>query len=241
MVVGVSDEAQDTLDAYIEKKGVEFAVIRSPDAGRLFGVRGFPTFYQVDPFGKIIAQSYPSEAQIKKGLRHVTLTPPMPEDSRFEKLRRTWDDTHYSKVAQELDLLAKQEWSQQMESVIKGLRKRFDQMLSNAQEQVAKLASGPDYLAATEQLKQIEKEFSGLAPGKAAKAQLEIFRKDKNVAAEIRGFKELKSLKKRYDPRYRSQLRNLQEALEKLISKRKGTRAAAEAQSYLRRISKGAR
>ncbi|MBK8977453.1 MAG: TlpA family protein disulfide reductase [Planctomycetes bacterium] len=233
VVVGVSDESEELLQEYIEKKGVRFGIIRAPGAMDAYGGRGYPSFFSIGPDGTILstpAQRIPSDDFIENALRDVQLAPEMPAGHAFDALRTAWEKEDFERVSRELER-GLQTAGEDAETLAgyTTLKQRFDAMCRSAEQRVERLGAGPDYFRSQAQLEAIADRFKGLPPAAAAKAMLDRFDDDAKIRKEIRAGRDLQRLLGRFDPSRIAQARKLREQLAKFRESCEGTYAAERA------------
>lgn len=239
MIIGVSDENEQKLADHIKAKGIKYPIVRAPGAMSKYGGSFYPSYFTVGPDGRILtnpADRMPSESWFEEALKDVVLVPDLPEDSRFDPLRRAWEKKDYRKIDDYLTkMLAEQDLDAELRAVFQEQRTEFDALLARAEARVESLAEGPDYWRATERLEQIAKDFDGLRIEDAANEVLDRFEHDDAIRKEVSASRTLEKLMSRYDASRLAQRRKLIDQLMRFEERYAGTYAAEQARE--RRLS----
>jgi hypothetical protein len=237
----VSDEQEDKIEkTFIDGLGAKYpmAKIKASDT-RKYGIRFYPSVYCIAPDGTVHSvpdDRMPSEAAIEALLEDVSLAPKMPEDSRYDHLRKMWDKRDYRRLDAYLNkMLQADKLDAEMRDVFAGQQQVLQKKASKQVARVRSASEGPDYLQARATLKGIQKEWAGFPAAVAAADELKRFAKDSKIKKEIAASKALAKLESKYDPSRISQRRKLIDALGKFAEKYRGTYAGEQAKKRLGR------
>ena len=234
----MSGEAEAKInDIFIDKLGAKYPFVRVKAAAKTaYGVRAFPSYRVIAPDGTMHSDRRPSEAVIEKLLADVTLAPKLPDESRYQPVRKMWEKKQHAKLRTYLGkMLGQDKLDAEMRTVFEEQQAALDKRAQKQLERVAKLAKGPDYFAAKAKLQKTQKEWAGFEAADAAKKQLTAFSKDSAIKKEISAGKALKKLRDKYDPSKLAQARKLKAALGKFAKKYAGTHAGSEAEKAINR------
>lgn len=241
MIIGVSDEAEQKLADHIEAKGIRYPVVRAPGAMGEYGGRFYPSYFTVSPDGEILTtpeDRMPSEDWLKKALESVVLVPELPDESRYDSLRKAWDKNDYVKVESHLSrTLAKDNLDDEERAVLEAHKAYFDSVIERTSKQIQKLGEGPDFWNSTKRLEKLQKDFKGLPVADEAEAVLDRFDDDANIKKEISASRALEKVQARFDANKISQRKKLVEALAQFEDKFAGTHAASEASALRLRLA----
>jgi hypothetical protein len=230
VIVGVSDESEKLLDDYVAKKGARFAIVRSTGAMAKYRGEYYPSFFTIGADGKILSvpdERIPSEALLAEALKSVPPLADLPDDPRFDGLRRDWHERKFKRVADHLDkLLAQDGIDQELRAVLQKQRDNLTARIERQLAEIPKLGEGPDWLAAQRRLGEIRDDYAGLPPAVAADELLDKLKDDKKVQAEIRTQKRLEAILERYDPSKQTQRKKLLAELQAFRKRYAGTYAA---------------
>ncbi|MGE3171499.1 MAG: hypothetical protein AB7O97_02660 [Planctomycetota bacterium] len=232
----MSDEGKSLIESvFIEKIGARYPFIRASGVNQQYGIRFFPSIYCIAPDGTILTtpkDRMPSEQFIEEQLQHVTLAPKMPADSRFDNLRKWWEEREHARIAEYLEkMLQAPDLDAEVREVYAAQQQTLQQRMTRQAERVVELAKGPDFARSKDRLEKIVADWKGLPPAVAAEAELERFGKDARIKEELTAAKTLDRLLERNDAAKTSGRRKLMEALEKFAKKYPGTYAAVRAQT----------
>ena len=230
----MSDEDEGKIEeTFITKLGAKYPFVKSKGVNELFGIKFFPSVYCIDPSGAVYSvpdDRMPAESAIEDLLKSVSLAPKLPEDARYDPLRAMWNKKDYGKVREYLGkMLAAENLDAEMRSVFEAQQQALDTKVKSQVERVAKLAAGPDYYAAKEQLEKLSKEWKGFAVAEEADKALETFKNDADIKKEIAAGKALAKLLEKYDRSKISQAKKLMEELPKFAKKYEYTYAGQQA------------
>ena len=241
VIIGVSDEAEQKLADHIEAKGIRYPVVRAPGAMGEYGGRFYPSYFTVSPDGEILTtpdDRMPSEDWLKKALESVVLIPELPDESRYDSLRKAWDKNDYAKVESHLSrTLAKDNLDDEERTVLEAHRAYFDSLIERTSKQIQKLGEGPDFWNSTKRLEKLQKDFKGLPVAAEAEAMLDRFDDDDGIKKEISASRALEKVQAKFDANKISQRRKLVEALAAFEEKFAGTHAASEAAALRVRLA----
>lgn len=240
----MSDEDESLIEkTFVTELGAKYPLVKAKGVNELYGIQFFPSIYCIDANGVVHSvpdDRMPSEATIEELLKDVSLVPKMPEDSRFDALRAMWKKQDYVKLRDHLDkLLAQENLDAELREIYQKQRDGLQKQADGQVARVEKLAQGPDYFAAEEQLDKIEKLWKGFPAADAAKEATARFAGDAAIKKEIAAGKALQKLLAKYDPSKQSQAKKLVVELEKFAKKYEGLHAATQAQQHLARLSGG--
>lgn len=230
----MSDEAEGLIeDTFITKLGAKFPFIKAKGVNELFGIKFFPSVYCIDANGVVHSvpdDRMPSESTIEDLLKSVTLAPKLPEDSRYDSLRSMWNKKDYTKVRDYIaKMLAAENLDAEMRTVFEAQQQALDTKVQGQLSRVAKLAAGPDYYAAKEQLEKLSKEWKGFTVAEEADKALDTFKSDADIKKEIAAGKAFAKLLEKYDRSKISQAKKLMEELPKFAKKYEYTYAGQQA------------
>jgi hypothetical protein len=234
----VSGESEDKInDTFIDKLGAKYPFVQVKAAAKAaYGIRAFPSYRVIAPDGTMHSDRKPSEAVIEKLLADVTLSPKMPDESRYQPVRKMWEKKQHAKLQAYLGkMLGQEKLDESMRVVFEAQQATLEKRAQKQLDRVAKLAAGPDYFAAKAKLQKMQKEWAGFEAANAAKEQLKVFSKDSKIKKEIAAGKALQKLRSKYDPGKIVQARKLRVALGKFAKKYEGTHAGAEAKKAVSR------
>jgi len=182
----------------------------------------------------------PSEADIEAMLQSVSLAPKLPDDPRDGPVKSMWEKKDYAKLRDYLDkMLAQPNLDAAMKEVFDAQKQELQKRVDAQQQRVAKLGGGPDYLASSEQLVRIEKDWKGFPPAEAARQQLDRFGTDAAIKKEISAGKALQKLLAGFDMSKSSTPKKLAPELEKFAKKYEGTLAARQAEEQRKKLAPG--
>jgi len=244
LLIGVSDEDEKKIeDTFITQLGAKFPFVKAKGSSQKYGIKFFPSVFCIAPSGEVFSVAddrMPSEAQIEELLQRVSLAPKLPEGPAYEPIKAMWEKRDYAKLR---DFLGKQlaapNLDAEVRSVLEAQQAELEKRSAAAVERAEKLSRGPDYLAASEQLAKLEKEWKGFPPAAAARRELDHFQGDAAIKKEIAAGKALQKLQATHDVGKRSGVKALQEELPKFQKKYEGTHAAGQAGELLRRLGGG--
>ena len=230
----MSDENEKLIeDVFVKELGAKYPIVKTDNkAFRTYGIEAYPTYVVVDANGKVVStKGQPSDGAIEQLLRDVVLVPALPADARYDALRSLWAKKAYAKLADQLHKELQQEsLDESVRDVLTAQKAALDAMVTRRTERAAELGKGPDYHDAELQLERMQKEWQGMPPAEAAKAQLDRFAADATVKKEIAAGKALQKVLDRYDPSKLSQAKKLREELSRFAKKHEGTFAGERAQ-----------
>lgn len=231
MIVGVSDENESLIEDYIAKKGVQFGILRAQGGLQAYGGRGYPTFVTIAPDGTVAQYGgVPTDETIQSRLAEVQLTPEMPDDSAFKRLRKAWEGEDFAKVQKELAKgLEKYSDDPERLQAFTDLQAAFDKLVESTQRSIEKLGNGPDFLRSQKRLEQIVDQYDGLPVAELAEAQLDRFKDDEKIQNELEAGEMLDLVTRRYDASKSSDRKKMVAALTQLIDRFPGTYAAERA------------
>jgi hypothetical protein len=231
----VSDESEKLIDdVFMQKVGVKYPFIRASGVNQKYNIKFFPSVYCIAPDGTILTvpeDRVPAEDFIEKQLQNVTLSPKMPDDSRFDVLRSMWEKRDHSRLADYLEkMLAQDNLDGELRTVYAAQRDELHKRMDREQARIAELAKGPDYGAAVPKLERIAKDWKNLPPSEAAESELQRFSKDPAIKKELVAAKALDRMVEKTDMSKKSQRHKLVDDLMKFGKRYGGTFAASKAE-----------
>jgi len=231
VIVGVSDEGMGTLEKWVEAKGVTYPIVNAPKALSTYGVGAYPTVYVVDAKGDAAARGNPAEPQLVQHLQAVTWQPSFGATPLLKALNGLWNDGKFVEVDKRLrqaeaDANASDDDRLGAEKV-RGLMQKLEERL---RQEIAAAEAGPDYVAAEERLRTIDKQWSGLPLGQAAKDARAKLLQDKRIRGELDAGRKLRELLVRLG----DEPKKLTPALQALIKRFPDTFAAGQARELLK-------
>ncbi len=240
----MSDEDEKKIeDTFITQLGAKYPFVKAKGCNEKYAIKFFPSIYCIDANGAVHSvpdDRMPTEAMIEELLAGVSLVPKAPEGAAFDALRAMWQKREHLKLR---DHLAKMLAQPNLDAALREVYTAHQQELEKRNERSVlradKLGAGPDYLAASEQLQRIEKEWKGLPPAEAAKKQLDRFAGDAAIKKEITAGKALEKLLAQYDTSRQAQVKKLVVELEAFAKKHTGTLAAQKAEAQRKRLAGG--
>jgi hypothetical protein len=240
----VSDENEKLIeDTFITKLGAKYPFVKAKGCNQKYGIKFFPSVFCIDATGVVHSvpdDHMPSAGEIEQMLQAVSLVPKMPADSRYDPIRTMWEKHEYAKLRDYLDkMLAAPNLDAEMQGVFDSQKQELQKRGDAQNKRAAKLGQGPDYLASSEQLGRIEKDWKGFAAADAAKQELAKFASDAAIKKELTASKALAKLQGSFDPSKISQAKKLVVELEKFVKKYEGTFAATQAAEQLKDLNKG--
>lgn len=243
MIIGVSDETEQKLADHIAAKGIKYPIVRAPGAMGTYGGKFYPSYFMVSPEGEIVstpAERIPSDEWLREALTTVTRVPELPDDARFDPLRKAWEKQDYKRIDDYLTKMLQQEdLDAELRTVFEAQRSDFDAMLERTATRIDKLAAGPDYWASKKALERIADEFDGLGIEEKAREVLDRFDDDDAIKKEITASRTYEKLLERYDANKISQRRKLVDALLKFEERYAGSHAATVAAKYREQLGGG--
>jgi thiol-disulfide isomerase/thioredoxin len=248
LVIGVSDEQEDTIEKrwvdgfanFVVKGGAKYPIakIKASDTGK-YRITSYPSVYSITPYGIVHSvpdDRMPSEATIEELLEDVSFGPKLPEDSRYDPLRKMWSKRDYRRLDAYLNKMLKADkLDAEMRDVFAGQQQGLQKKAAKQVARVYSVGEGPHYLLARATLEFVQKEWAGFTAAVAATDELKRFAKDSRIKKEIAASEALAKLESKYDPSRISQRRKLIDALGKFAEKYRGTYAGEQAKKRLGR------
>lgn len=239
----MSDEDEKLIeDTFITKLGAKYPLVKAKGCDAAYGIKFFPSVYVIDANGNVFSvpdDRMPSEAQIETLLQAVSLAPKLPDDPRYAPVKTMWEKKEYAKLRDYLDkMLAQPNLDAAMREVFDAQKAELGKRVDSQQKRVERLAAGPDYAAAQEQLQKVEKDWKGFPPAEAARKELDRFAADPAIKKEIAAGKALTKLCSGFDTSRVAQARKLAVELEKFTKKYEGTQAAQQAEELRKRYTR---
>jgi hypothetical protein len=225
IIVGVSDETEEKLAAYVEAKGVRFPIIRAQGVLKKFGGRGYPTFATIGPDGKVAAGNrIPAKGLLAKLAKRSKVLPDL--SSGHAAIRKSWKKRNYAIALSAIKAALAGQTMEKDRAVLEALQKSIDIRVAHKQATIEKLADGPNYYRATVECIAIKKQFAGLPVADLAATKLAAFAKDAAIQKAVKTGRSLAKLIGKYDASKHSGKKKLIAALEKFQHKYKGSNAA---------------
>lgn len=232
----MSDENEKLVeDTFITKLGAKYPFVVAKGVNEQYGISFFPSIYCIAPDGTVLTvpkDREPAESLIEEQLKNVVLGPKLPADAKYDALRSMWAKKEHKKIQ---DFLSKAMLTPNLDDETKAvyeaqqadLQKRIDRQTARVPE----LGKGPDFGSAEKALEKMQKDWAGLPPADAAKAELARFAKDERIQDELAAQKALDKVVGKFDPSRLAQRRKLAEELDKFVNTKKwsGTQAAQKA------------
>lgn len=240
----MSDENEKLIeDTFITKLGAKYPFVKAKGCNQKYGIKFFPSVFSIDATGvvhSVADDRMPGEADIEQMLQAVSLAPKLPADARYDPIRTMWEKRDYGKLSAYLDkMLGAPNLDTEMQGVFEAQKQELQKRVDAQCKRAERLGQGPDYLASSEQLNRIEKEWKGFAAAEAAKKELDRFGTDVVIKKELSASKALAKLQSSFDPSKVSQAKKLVVELEKFAKKYEGTFAAGQAAEQLKGLTKG--
>lgn len=233
----MSDENESLIEkTFVTELGAKYPLVQAKGVNEQYGVNAFPSVFVIDANGIVWSlpdAHLPNEAQIEELLQGVTLAPKVPDGPAYAPLRSMWEKRDYPKLRDYLaKMLAQENLDAELRTVFEGqqaeLQKRGDGQVACVQ----RLAAGPDFFAAENQLEKITKAWKGFTAGAAAEEQLKRFAGDATIKKEVAAGKALQKVVRSFEPgKSPSQAKKLAAELEKFAKKYAGTYAATQAEA----------
>ena len=162
---------------------------------------------------------------------------PFPSGPLYRSVRKHWREERYDRVHAFLRKQRAGSLSTGQDKRLHKAERALQERIDEATAYVAAISPRTRFFAAKKRLEGIKKDFGSLEAGKAAKAQLELFRRDKAIARELKAGEELEKLRKNFATAKPRQLAKLESAVEKLLTKYKNSQVSAETKALLREIA----
>jgi hypothetical protein len=232
----VSDENEKLIeDTFITKLGAKYPFVTAKGVNELYAISFFPSIYCIAPDGTVLTvpkDREPAESFIEEQLKNVVLGPKLPADAKYDALRSMWAKKEHKKLQDFLTkALAQPNLDDESKAVYEAQQADLAKRIERQSARVPELGKGPDYGSAEKALEKMQKEWAGLPPADAAKAELERFAKDERIQDELAAQKALDKVVGKFDPTKLAQRRKLAEELDKFANTKKwsGTQAAQKA------------
>ena len=240
----MSDENEKLIEeTFITKLGAKYPWVKAKGCNEKYGIKFFPSVFSIDASGvvhSVADDRMPSEAELETMLQAVSLAPKLPDEPRYAPVKSMWEKKDFAKLQDYLGkMLAAPNLDAQMKEVFEAQQAELQKRIESQGKRVEKLGEGPDFLAASEQLARVEKEWKGFPPAEAAKKQLERFAADPAIKKEIGAGKAFQKLMAGFDLGKSSTAKKLVPELDKFIKKYDGTLAAKQAESQKKQLGGG--
>lgn len=231
-------------DTFIKKCGAKYPWVKAKGGvNEKYGIKFFPSVYCIDANGVVHSvpdDRMPDEGAIEELLKSASLAPKMPADSRYDALRAMWEKSDFVKIRDYLDkMLAQPNLDAAMREVFEQQKAALTKKAEAQLQRVETLGKGPDFTAAEDQLKRIEKAWKAFPAGDAAKKELERFGADAAIKKELAADKALQKLLGGYDLGKPKDVKKLLPELEKFAKKFEGTYAATQANAQRGKLAGG--
>lgn len=240
----MSDEDEKLIEnTFITQLGAKYPWVRAKGCNEKYAIKFFPSIYVIDPSGAIYSvpdDRMPSEAVIEELLANVSLMPKLPEGAAFDALRAMWQKREHLKLREHFTkMLAQPNLDATLREVYAAHQQELEKRSEAAVRRADKLGEGPDFLAASEQLQRLEKDWKGMPPAEAARKQLDRFASDAAIKKEVAASKALQKLLAQYDTSRVAQVKKLIPELEAFAKKYAGTLASKQAEEQRKRLGGG--
>jgi hypothetical protein len=232
-VVGVSDEDEAKIEAYVQAKKPKYPIVRAADAMDKFGGKFYPSYFTIGSDGVILTvpdDRMPDEKLLEESLAKVVLFADLPKTPFFDAIRKDWLASRFGKVAKQLATTSQDPTQQE---AIGKLKAKLDGMVASELEAIDKLAPAEDPWAAVSKLETTARRFEGVEVAAKARAKLDALNKDPSLQKEIVAGRSLDKLRASFDLSKSSGKRGLAKALEPFVKRHKGTKAAVEAHALI--------
>lgn len=188
----MSNEPSGLLESHIEKKGIAYPIakLKGETAKTIYGVKGFPSSYLVDPTGRVIWQGHPGNldtAELEKALESAAFVAPVEGDD-YKKLNKS---------------IGAQDFGDALDDIGKGLAKNGDDegllaakasiegLLKRKLEAAEQAIEGGDFGLAMATYGELETLFKGHDAAKDAKASAKELSKNPDAKTELEAWKKM--------------------------------------------------
>jgi len=201
-IIGLSDESDSKVSAYLEKHKTPYYIASGSKSARAYGIKGFPTFYVINPAGKItyvghdvdeakeaieecLEKTPPKSAEeVAKEHEAAAIKALKKADSLYEKENLSDALDAYDAVAFEY---ADTESGKTAKAQAKKVKLELAEFTAAAELKKADgLVTRKKYPQAMTAYEAIVKDYGKTASGRKAATKLEKLRGDKNIATEMR-------------------------------------------------------
>ncbi|GEM_PF-2512731 len=237
-IVAVSEERSGKVRQWEEKHRPKFPVVRASMVSKTFDLDGLPTLMLISAEGRILEPDMDFEDRlVESALADVRLPLPIPDRPAFGRLKSLWENGRFGEFAKELSAALKApDLDKKARKDLNQAGRRLQAQLRNIHARIEILMRGPDLLHARKELKEILKRYRGLSAEESARKALARFRKDRDLARDLKEQKALARLRRLYRPeRGESDRRKLVLALRSFIAKAKGFKSRTLARRLLSR------
>ena len=238
MVLALSDESADKVEAYIDKMGLGLRVGSGSKAGDAYGVSGIPSSCLIGPDGKVVWSGHPSglsKGKVKEALKGVKprassfLAIPIEEEveGNFKSIAASMEKGDLNKAYSALGSIAVDEAASENDrSRANGLRKAIDEHVALLNQQAEAFVERLDLLNAMRVYEALGEEFARHDIGREAASRMEAIEKDETLSHELKSALAFKKLQKSIQKLATSKKRKKLEAFhEKWSGTRAGDRA----------------
>jgi hypothetical protein len=229
----VSNEPSGLLEKHIEKKGIAYPIakVKGETAKSIYGVKGFPSSFLVDPTGRIVWSGHPGnlkDGDLEEALAGASFVPQVEGDD-YKKLNK---------------LIRAQQFGAAMAAITKGLVKAGDdeglqgakasiEGLLKRKVEAAEAASGEgDFGPALAIYSELETLFKGHPAAKEAKTSAKALSKNPEAKDELAAWKKMV---KGDQACFMGELEKAGKIYAGVAKKYEGTKCGARAQEFLKR------
>ena len=202
VAIGLSDEKDETVAGFLEKHKTPYAIASGTTSARDYGIRAFPTFFVVNPAGKITYIGHDVHAARKSVEKCLKDTPPKsPEEMAKDRAAEAIKDLKeadklyknkelaealvaYEAVVADYPKSPSAERAQAQVDKIK-----IEMAESEASEALTKanrMVDDKKYAQAMTAYTKVVEDYEGTAAAKTAATKLGKLRNDKTIGKEIR-------------------------------------------------------
>lgn len=201
-IIGLSDEKDETVAKYLENNKTPYYIASGSNSGKAYDIKGYPTFFVVNPAGKITYIGHDVTAAEKAIDKCLKETPPKSNEElarekaeeavtalkdadklyKNKELREALDA--YEAIVADYPKTPSAEKAQELVAKIK-----IELAEADAKEALTKadrLVDGKKYPQAIKAYESVIEEYEGTAAAGMAKTKLKQLRTDKTIGKEIR-------------------------------------------------------
>jgi hypothetical protein len=229
----VSNEPSGLIEKHIEAKGIAYPIakLKGEDADRIYGIKGFPSGYLVDPSGRVIWQGHPgnlSASEIEKALESAAFVAPLAGDD-LKKLNKLIAEQDFGTALGEIDkgLAANGD-----DATLKGAQEAIEGLLKRKLEAAAKAIEEQDFGVALMTYEEVDRLFAGHMASKDAKDKAKELEKNPEAKNELAAWKKMV---KGDQAQLAGDFEKAGKVYAGIVKKYEGTKCAARAQEFLGR------
>jgi hypothetical protein len=237
VVLMVTNEPRGLVDAFVAQTGAKFPiVIESTNSIEAYEGRGFPTQVAIGPDGKIIGDSF-SEQMIADYLPKQRIPPKLPEklQAAYQKLM----DKDKLADARKLLVDASAKGTEEEKTAAQGMVQWIDEGGTAQLTAAAEADTKGDPAAAAEIYEDLVKSYAGLEPATKAAEAMKTLLADPAKKKEVDGGKAL--AKARVEASGEAMVKKKIAAFNVVVTKWKGTKAAAKAADIIAKLEQAKR